>query len=96
MAGWKILLLCRLHSTLTSHFSHDSRSRVASASEASLISIIALFARRELLYQLKKSLHYLLGQVIIYVEGGKEKKKGGGQGYFRLASGGPKPFYKEV
>ena len=71
---------------MTSHFSHDSRSRVASASEASLISIIALFARRELLYQLKKSLHSLLGQVIIYVEGGKEKKRGGGGG--RLFQGG--------
>ena len=53
----KIQLLCKLHSTLTSHFSHDSRSRVAfRASEASLISIIALFDRRELLYQLTRSL----------------------------------------
>ena len=32
------------------------------------------------MYQLKKSLHSLLGQVIIYVEGGKEKKKRGGGG----------------
>ena len=95
MAGWKILLLCRLHSTLTSHFSHDSRSRVASASEASLISIIALFARRELLYQLKKSLHYLLGQVIIYVEGGKEKKKGGVKAISDWLAGGLNLFIKK-
>ena len=37
-----------------------------------------------------------LGTGIIYVEG-RGKKKGGGQGYFRLARrGGAKRFYKEV
>ena len=31
-----------------------------------------------MLYQLKKSLHSLFGPVIIYVEGGRKKRRGGG------------------
>ena len=38
------------------------------------------------------------GPVIIYVRGARRGKRrgGGGQGYFRLARGGVKLFYKEV
>ena len=50
------------------------------------------------MYQLKKSLHYLLGQVIINVEGGKEKKKGGGGGVKAISdwlAGGLNLFIKK-
>ena len=38
----------------------------------------------------------LLHFLVIYVEGGKGKKRGGGQGYFRLARGGAKRFCQDV